>query len=525
MMSAIQYFVGAEMLLFLLNMAIASCLICGLGLAALCLCRNRPAPVRHGLLLAVLVLLLFSPVLFWCAGYLGWGLGIPLATSSPSEVQHGPSGLAFWLSSETDTVSPADAPLSGEISSLPVGWSDMTIFATQAAGALLVAVWGIGTAIIFVGFLRGLATLARLRATLVAVRDPELAAAATETFRLLGIRQRVGLHHTPLTLTPFSLGLIRPRIVLPHGLAGCLNAEQLRYVLLHEAAHIRRRDHWVALLQYGCTTLFWWNPLLRGVNARLVRLREQICDDHVIAAGGSGRRFAEALVRVAEWGAIRPDVLCSAALLDHRSGARGEPNRNDLEERILRLVRKHQPAALRMSRRWQIGIAVSVLFLSVALSIARLRAADVVNESQRVTNDRIDVASYEPPVSDPKSSQTTPARDPKPQGNGWRMHLPPGFVHEVTLKFLGGNRYRLGPAWLNSSGVYELRGDRLVMVEPNDARLLGFQWEMHGDGHLALVDQPPLAKTGSNYLGAKLVPATKIAFRPTQGFWTAGGSK
>ncbi len=89
------------------------------------------------------------------------------------------------------------------------------------------------------------------------------------------------------------------------------------------------------------------------------------------------------------------------------------------------------------------------------------------------------------------------------------MHLPAGFMHRVTLTHLTGERYRLDPELLNNSGVYEVQGDRLVIVEPNDRRLLGFEWEIHPEGHLTLVGQPPLSQTGSDYLGAVMVRPTK----------------
>ena len=78
----------------------------------------------------------------------------------------------------------------------------------------------------------------------------------------------------------------------------------------------------------------------------------------------------------------------------------------------------------------------------------------------------------------------------------------PGRVH-AHRHADPGRRQSLPPRAerLNSSGIYELRGDRLVIVEPNDRRLLGFAWEVRGDGRLVLVDQPPVSKTGSNYLG------------------------
>jgi hypothetical protein len=49
-----------------------------------------------------------------------------------------------------------------------------------------------------------------------------------------------------------------------------------------------------------------------------------------------------------------------------------------------------------------------------------------------------------------------------------------------------------------------VRKNRLVIVTPNDPRLLGFEWEIQKSNHLVLVGQPPVSKTGSSYLKATL---------------------
>ena len=57
--------------------------------------------------------------------------------------------------------------------------------------------------------------------------------------------------------SPFILGIIRPIIYLPSGLA----EPQLSYVLAHERAHLLRRDHWWKLLGYMLLAVHWFNPL------------------------------------------------------------------------------------------------------------------------------------------------------------------------------------------------------------------------------------------------------------------------
>ena len=51
--------------IYLLNLAVAASLVCGVGLFAARMCRHCPAPVRHGILVGTLALVLFSPGAVW----------------------------------------------------------------------------------------------------------------------------------------------------------------------------------------------------------------------------------------------------------------------------------------------------------------------------------------------------------------------------------------------------------------------------------------------------------------------------
>ena len=84
----------------------------------------------------------------------------------------------------------------------------------------------------------------------------------------------------------------------------------------------------------------------------------------------------------------------------------------------------------------------------------------------------------------------------------WQVVLPAGFVKTMTIVSLGGDMYSMKP--LNFAGKYELRGNRLEITEPVDARLTEFAWELQADDSLILVEGPPVAKTGADYTGAVL---------------------
>jgi uncharacterized protein (TIGR03067 family) len=70
----------------------------------------------------------------------------------------------------------------------------------------------------------------------------------------------------------------RPRILLPKGLLDQLSPQEQSAVLAHELAHVRRRDHWVRLLEFVATGLYWWHPVIWWARAQLRRAEEECCD-------------------------------------------------------------------------------------------------------------------------------------------------------------------------------------------------------------------------------------------------------
>jgi hypothetical protein len=96
----------------------------------------------------------------------------------------------------------------------------------------------------------------------------------------------------------------------------------------------------------------------------------------------------------------------------------------------------------------------------------------------------------------------TPYRQSVDLTGRWRMLLPAGFEHEVRLVPAGGGAYRLEPGGFNSSGIYSLREGRLVLVEPTEQRLAGFEWTIRSPYLMTLTAQP--GNTGSDYSGAIL---------------------
>lgn len=90
---------------------------------------------------------------------------------------------------------------------------------------------------------------------------------------------RDNIRQSEMAEFPFVLGFFRPRIYLPYSLSG----EELNYILAHEQAHIKRRDHWWKLIGFLILSIYWFNPLMWLAYVLLCRDIELACDEKVVA--------------------------------------------------------------------------------------------------------------------------------------------------------------------------------------------------------------------------------------------------
>lgn len=114
---------------------------------------------------------------------------------------------------------------------------------------------------------------------------------------------------------PTAIGFYKPAIILPAWLLESTPAEELKYILLHELAHLRRRDDWTNLAQKILKALLFFLPSVWWIERKLSLEREMACDDAVLAHSGSPRGYAECLARVAERSFLRRQIALAQAVV------------------------------------------------------------------------------------------------------------------------------------------------------------------------------------------------------------------
>jgi beta-lactamase regulating signal transducer with metallopeptidase domain len=177
------------------------------------------------------------------------------------------------------------------------------------------------------------------------------------------VPEPIDFKESSLTGIPMVSGVWRPAIVMPPG-AAAWPPERLRVAVLHELAHIRRRDCGTQAVAQLVCALYWFNPLVWLAARRLRVERERACDDFVLEAGTQGSAYAAHLLEIARtMGPRIPAFARAGVAMAHRS---------QLEGRLMAIlnptVRRSTGVATRLT-------AVTAMLL-VAVPVAAVQLQD-----------------------------------------------------------------------------------------------------------------------------------------------------
>lgn len=144
----------------------------------------------------------------------------------------------------------------------------------------------------------------------------------------------LGMKHVPKVrvsqevCTPMLVGLRDPIVMLPSDITDACSEADLSAILMHELAHVRRRDLLVSWAQQAVQAVFFFHPALWLVGRELRRERELACDELVLAAGADRRDYAS--------GYLSALKLANREVVNVTALAMAEPF--DIEKRRLRMI-------------------------------------------------------------------------------------------------------------------------------------------------------------------------------------------
>ena len=192
------------------------------------------------------------------------------------------------VSSDQPATSPLPAPKDSAVP-MPIGKTPGRPFPGRAAtphgfpwaGGMFL-VWGLGSATLLVRAALGWHRLRAIRASAVPLDQADYHSVIARVRAVAGSRPLPPILVSPHVSAPSVGGFPRPWVLLPVEVLRSSNEEGLFQVLVHELAHVWRRDPWVLCLQHLVTACLWPHPMVHLMNRELARAREELCDDQVL---------------------------------------------------------------------------------------------------------------------------------------------------------------------------------------------------------------------------------------------------
>jgi HEAT repeat protein/beta-lactamase regulating signal transducer with metallopeptidase domain len=373
----------------------ASVILAAAGIVSVLL-RRRSAAARHMIWTLALISVLVLPALSlslprWQVPLLKLDSSVapPAAAMAPAH-----SDMQPPTSSAHDATPRATATALSDSAPLPQPSSNVAATTIRSPNiswpALLVTIWLAGVLLVLGRLAIGIAAVQWMSRRIERVTSAPWLEQARSLARTLGVSPRIVFLRSGRAAMPMAWGIFRPAVLMPAD-ADAWPAERLRIVLLHELAHVKRRDCLTHMLAQIACAFHWFNPLA-WIAARHARTeRERACDDLVLAAGTRGPDYADELIEIAR--VMRsgrfPAVLAGASLaMAHRS---------ELEGRLMAILDPQIPRAGVSRRR---TVAATAMFALGVMPLAAMQPWTV--------------ATSEGAAAAPSAQDATPMPTPRP---------------------------------------------------------------------------------------------------------------
>ena len=301
-------------MVFSLNILLKATLLLSFGILILQFLRKKAATLRYFictmLLLGIIILpLLHSHVPKWTftLDENDFPIAENLFPHAPpsSETQAtqilADSFVPIWEGEKLDTTPGYKAENSPE---------KLPIWQTLSHSLILQFIWIGVFLILFARFMNSFFRVYRISRRASSFSHPELQGILQTSPIPDSLFQNVSILSSDCIKTPMTWGAFRPIILLPSS-AVEWSEEELEIALLHEFAHIVRKDYVFHLLAIGVSFVYWFHPLVWWLRNIQIQEREKACDEWVLSQGISPTLYAEKLLAIAQRISRRKPLLAT----------------------------------------------------------------------------------------------------------------------------------------------------------------------------------------------------------------------
>ncbi len=377
--SLLDSLASVSLVVMLLRITLLATLAC----MYLSLARRAQPALRHAIAAGSLVAVVLLPV----ASKLLPAVNVPVlsapAPAAPATVTTDPAPLSIEVSSD-ETPPPAtagaiDVPAAQPIVTEPVrqkapapvllarvaSLAKQSFLSSRNWTRFAIVMWGLVAMGLLVRLALAFGRAHRIAARALLITDEFLRVEVERACRALRVTRWIDVAVSDEIAVPMVIGLRNPCIVLPVS-AEQWSRERTGVVLLHEIAHIRRRDCVSMLFARVVCAVLWLHPLVVLLSRHVRRESERACDELVLSTGVRGSDYAEHLISIARLSVLR-DPLASSTL--------AFAARSTLEQRVSSILSGHSRATSRRMMAVLATLAVAVFAATAAVRPTRAEPA------------------------------------------------------------------------------------------------------------------------------------------------------
>jgi len=219
--------------------------------------------------------------------------------------------------------------------------------------AVIVLLWCLIMVIKCIRLLSSLRTIEFLKRKYVSEAGEHWDGQLKQLAKKIGLQTPVKLLKSVVAKVPMVAGHFKPIILVPATMLTTLPASEIEAILLHELAHILRRDYIMNLLQSFADIIFFFNPAVLWLSSLIRDERENCCDDIAIGEVKNKKQFIHALLSFQEYN------------LHSKYAATFPGRKKHLAERVKRIITNNNKTLTSMEK---VFLASGILVTCLAIA-------------------------------------------------------------------------------------------------------------------------------------------------------------
>ena len=233
---------------------------------------------------------------------------------------------------------------------------------------ILWSVWLIGIFAMLVLMVRSWHHLNAIRKSALLLQNKEVQNLYNQCLNEMNIHRDIPVYSTQYLKSPIIVGIFKPCIYLPIHLISDYNANDMRYMLLHELQHYKHKDAFANYLINIACILYWFNPFVWYALKEMRNDREIACDTSVLQmlVVDDYKNYGNTLINFAE--------KVSFVTTPFATGI--SANMRQMKKRIINIASYEKPTLRKKFKSTAAFLMIAVILLGLAPTLSIYAASE-----------------------------------------------------------------------------------------------------------------------------------------------------